>query len=99
MSEPLERASVGLQISIRESGDVTILDLRGRSTIDGESELLDNRLRKLIANGVRRVLLTRWRKQRATPAKKCNQEHEYSNRNQARTENQSLNPNHDFLPS
>jgi len=48
---------VGLQISIRESGDVTILDLRGRSTIDGESELLDNRLRKLIANGARRVLL------------------------------------------
>jgi len=48
---------VGLQISIRESGDVTIMDLRGRSTIDGESELLDNRLRKLIANGVRRVLL------------------------------------------
>jgi anti-sigma B factor antagonist len=48
---------VGLQISIRESGDVSILDLRGRSTIDGESELLGNRLRKLIANGVRRVLL------------------------------------------
>jgi len=48
---------VGLQISIRESGNVTIMDLRGRSTIDGESELLDNRLRKLIANGVRRVLL------------------------------------------
>jgi anti-anti-sigma factor len=33
------------------------MDLRGRSTIDGESELLDNRLRTLIANGVRRVLL------------------------------------------
>ena len=48
---------MGLQISIRTSGDVAILDLRGRSTIDGESELLDNRLRKLIANGVRRVLL------------------------------------------
>ena len=48
---------MGLQISIRESDNVTILDLRGRSTIDGESELLDNRLRKLIANGVRRVLL------------------------------------------
>ena len=48
---------MGLQISIRESGDVTILDLRGRSTIDGESELLSDRLRKLIANGVRRVLL------------------------------------------
>ena len=48
---------MGLQVSIRESDDVTILDLRGRSTIDGESELLDNRLRKLIASGVRRVLL------------------------------------------
>jgi anti-sigma B factor antagonist len=57
MSERLERANVGLQISIRESGDVTIVDLRGRSTIDGESELLDNRLRKLIANGSCKLLL------------------------------------------
>ena len=57
MSEQRETAIVGLRVSIRESGDVTILDLRGRSTIDGESELLSNRLRKLIANGVRRVLL------------------------------------------
>jgi anti-anti-sigma factor len=49
---------VGLQISIRESGDVTILDLRGRSTIDGgESELLSQHLKKLVANGVRKVLL------------------------------------------
>jgi len=49
---------VGLQISTRDSGDVTILDLRGRSTIDGgESELLSNQLRKLIANGVRKLLL------------------------------------------
>jgi anti-anti-sigma factor len=49
---------VGLQISIRESGDVTILDLRGRSTIDGgESELLGNKLQKLVASGVRKLLL------------------------------------------
>jgi anti-anti-sigma factor len=49
---------VGLQISIRESGDVTILDLRGRSTIDGgESELLSSRLEKLVVNGVRKLLL------------------------------------------
>jgi Helicase conserved C-terminal domain len=42
---------VGLQISIRESADVTILDLRGRSTIDGgESELLNSRLKQLVAN-------------------------------------------------
>jgi anti-anti-sigma factor len=49
---------VGLQISIRESGDITILDLRGRSTIDGgESEVLSKHLEKLVANGVRKVLL------------------------------------------
>ena len=49
---------MGLQISIRESGDVTILDLRGRLTIDGgESELLSNHLQKLVANGVRKLLL------------------------------------------
>lgn len=49
---------MGLHISIRESDDVTILDLRGRATIDaGESELLDSRLQKLVANGARKVLL------------------------------------------
>ena len=49
---------MGLQILIRESGDVTILDLQGRSTIDGgESELLDSHLRQLLANGVRKLLL------------------------------------------
>jgi anti-sigma B factor antagonist len=49
---------VGLQILIRESGDVTILDLQGRSTIDGgESELLNSRLKQLVANGVRKLLL------------------------------------------
>ena len=31
---------MGLQISIRESGDVTILDLQGRATIGAESDLL-----------------------------------------------------------
>ena len=49
---------MGLQISIRESADVTILDLRGRSTIDGgESELLGSCLKKLVADGVRKLLL------------------------------------------
>jgi len=49
---------VSLQISIRESGDITILDLRGRSTIDGgESELLSSHLQKLVANGARKLLL------------------------------------------
>ena len=49
---------MGLQISTRESGDVTILDLRGRSTIDGgESELLSNQLQKLVASDARKLLL------------------------------------------
>jgi anti-sigma B factor antagonist len=49
---------VGLQISTRKSGDVTIVDLRGRSTIDGgESESLSYQLQKLVANGVRKLLL------------------------------------------
>ena len=49
---------MGLQISIRESGDVTILDLRGRATIGGrESEKLGSHLQELVASGVRMLLL------------------------------------------
>jgi len=48
----------GLQISIRKSGDVTIVDLRGKLTVnDGESELLRSRLEKLVGNGVHKLLL------------------------------------------
>ncbi len=46
-----------LQISIRESDDVTILDLRGRATIGADSELLSSHLRELVAKGVRKLLL------------------------------------------
>ncbi len=55
--EPLESAIVGLQISIRESGDVTILDLQGRATIGVDSDLLISHLQRLVANGVRKLLL------------------------------------------
>lgn len=49
---------MSLQISIRQSGDVAIVDLRGRSTLDeGESELLRSNLERLVASGVRKVLL------------------------------------------
>ena len=49
---------MGLQISMRECGDVSILDLLGRSTIDaGESELLSKHLRDLTATGKRKLLL------------------------------------------
>ena len=49
---------MSLEISIRESGDVAVVDLRGRSTLnEGESELLSSRLQKLIASGMRNLLL------------------------------------------
>ena len=48
---------MGLQISIRESADVTILDLRGRVTIGVDSDLLNVHLKKLVAQGVRKLLL------------------------------------------
>jgi anti-sigma B factor antagonist len=48
---------VALQVSIRESGDVTILDLRGRATIGADSDLLIRYLEKLVAKGVRKLLL------------------------------------------
>jgi hypothetical protein len=49
---------LGLQISTRECGDVSILDLLGRSTINGsERELLRKHLRDLKASGKRKLLL------------------------------------------
>jgi len=48
---------VDLQISIRESGDVTVLDLRGRATIGVSSDLLISHLQRLVANGARKLLL------------------------------------------
>jgi anti-anti-sigma factor len=52
------RRVVSLLISIRQSGDITIVDLRGRSTLnDDESDLLGGHLERLIAKGVRKLLL------------------------------------------
>ena len=49
---------MSLQISLRKSDDVTIVDLRGRSTHkDGESNQLSSCLGGLIAGGVRKLLL------------------------------------------
>jgi anti-sigma B factor antagonist len=48
---------VGLQYAIREAGDVTILDLQGRVTIGVDSDLLNVPLKKLVAQGVRKLLL------------------------------------------
>ena len=46
-----------LQVSVRESGDVTILDLQGRATIGDGRFLLSVHLRELVAKGVRKLLL------------------------------------------
>jgi len=48
---------MGLQISTRGSGDVTILDVHGRVTIGTDSELLRNSLKELVAHGVCKLLL------------------------------------------
>ena len=49
---------MSLQVAIRESGDVAILDLRGRSTISGgESQLLSSHIQKLVTDGKRKLLL------------------------------------------
>lgn len=48
---------MGLQISIRKSGEITILDLQGRATIGMDTELLTSRLRELVASGARKLLL------------------------------------------
>jgi anti-sigma B factor antagonist len=49
---------MGLQILIRDSGEVTILDLRGTSTIDsGGSELLRGQMQRLSDDGACNLLL------------------------------------------
>jgi anti-sigma B factor antagonist len=48
---------VGLQVSIRASGDVTILDLQGRATIGADCDLLSGHLQTLIASDARKLLL------------------------------------------
>jgi anti-anti-sigma factor len=49
---------VGLQISTWECGDVNVVDLRGRSTMDGgESELLSRHLRDLVNKSNCKLLL------------------------------------------
>jgi anti-sigma B factor antagonist len=46
-----------LEISIRESEGVTIVDLKGRASIGPNTDRLDHDLRKLAAAGVRKILV------------------------------------------
>lgn len=46
-----------LEISTRESEGVTIVDLKGRASIGPNTDRLDHDLRKLAAEGVRKILV------------------------------------------
>ena len=49
---------MALHMAIRKFGDVTILDLQGRVTVNGgESALLGSRLQELVAGGAGKLLL------------------------------------------
>ena len=48
---------MGLQISARQVGDVTVLDLQGRVTIGRGNDLLGNELRELFDRGTRKLLI------------------------------------------
>ena len=48
---------MSLQISARESDDVTILDLTGRVIAGPDSDLLSLHLQELVANGASKLLL------------------------------------------
>lgn len=48
---------MGLQISARQVGDVTVLDLQGRVTIGRGNDLLGNELREQFDRGTRKLLI------------------------------------------
>lgn len=48
---------MSLEISTRESGGITIVDLEGKATIGADNDLLNSSLRKLISGGARNLLL------------------------------------------
>src|SRR5262249_1409900 len=56
-SELDARGSANLQICNRRGADITILDLRGRSTMGDESDFLSRRIQGLVADGAHKLLL------------------------------------------
>jgi anti-sigma B factor antagonist len=48
---------MALELANRVSGDVTVVDLRGRCTLGDETEDLGRELKKLIDSGCRKLLL------------------------------------------
>jgi anti-anti-sigma factor len=52
-----EEEAVGLQVEIRKSGDVSILDVQGKATIGRNNDLLNQFLRKAFDDGARKILV------------------------------------------
>ncbi len=50
-------AVVGLQANVRQSGDVTVVDLQGRATIGKGNDALAGELRRLLASGAQKLLI------------------------------------------
>jgi len=48
---------VALEITLREQGDVTILDLNGRATIGLGNDLLNAKLRQVVDSGAKKLLI------------------------------------------
>lgn len=48
---------MGLQVAIRKSGDVAILDVQGKATIGRDNEMLNYNLRKVFDGGGHKVLV------------------------------------------
>lgn len=52
-----QEAGMGLEVSVRKTGDVTILDLHGRATIGVGNDVLNAKLRQTVEGGARKLLL------------------------------------------
>lgn len=48
---------MGLQVDTRKTGDVTVLDVRGRATIGAGNDLLSGKLREALEGGCAKVLV------------------------------------------
>lgn len=52
-----ESAGMGLQLFVRHSADVAIIDLHGKATIGPSNDILRTQLRRLIEDGSNKVLV------------------------------------------
>jgi anti-sigma B factor antagonist len=48
---------VGLEITVREVGDVSILELKGRATIGLGNDMLNAKLRQVVESGAKKLLI------------------------------------------